>query len=79
MANDVREETAAVLKVLSPVEEMIIRMRYGIGYERELTLQEIGHELGLTRERIRQIEGKALQKLRSSQNASRLQSLMAWH
>jgi RNA polymerase primary sigma factor len=76
MASDVREETATVLKALSPVEENIIRMRYGIGYERELTFQEIGHELGLTRERVRQIEGKALQKLRSSQNASRLRSLM---
>lgn len=61
MARDVREETAGVLKALSATEEKIIRMRFGIGYEREHTLQEIAQEFGLTRERIRQIEVKALQ------------------
>jgi len=77
MARDVREETAGVLKALSAAEEKIIRMRFGIGYEREHTLQEIAHEFDLTRERIRQIEVKALQKLRRSENARRLQPLMA--
>ena len=75
MARDVREETADVLKVLSTTEEKVMRMRFGIGYDREHTLQEIGEEFGLTRERIRQIERLALEKLRSSENASRLQPL----
>ena len=76
MARDVREGTAGVLKALTTAEEKVIRMRFGIGYEREHTLQEIADEFGLTRERIRQIEVKALQKLRSSENATRLQPLM---
>jgi RNA polymerase primary sigma factor len=76
MARDVREETADVLKRLSASEEKVMRMRFGIGCDREHTLQEIAEVFGLTRERIRQIEAKALQKLRSSENASRLQPLM---
>jgi RNA polymerase primary sigma factor len=76
MAHDVRDETAGVLKSLSPGEEKVIRMRFGIGYDHEHTLQEIAHGFGLTRERIRQIEMKALQKLRSPDNAHRLRPLM---
>ena len=76
MARDVREETANVLQMLTPNEEKVLRMRFGIGYDREHTLEEIAHEFGLTRERIRQIEVKALWTLRSSQNTSRLQPLM---
>jgi RNA polymerase primary sigma factor len=52
-----------------------MRMRFGIGYDQEHTLEEIGQEIGLTRERIRQIQGQALEKLRSSENARRLQPL----
>jgi RNA polymerase primary sigma factor len=59
MARDVREETADVLKVLSTIEEKVMRMRFGIGYDQEHTLEEIGLEIGLTRERIRQIQGQA--------------------
>ncbi len=77
MAHDVRDETADVLRRLTPAEERVIRMRFGIGCDREHTLEEIAQGFGLTRERIRQIEGKALQKLRSSENALRLQPLMA--
>ena len=76
MADDVREETARVLRGLSPNEETLIRMRFGIGYEREHTLEEIAGVFGLTRERIRQIEVKALQRLRSSQGAQRLHPLV---
>jgi RNA polymerase primary sigma factor len=76
MDDDVREETARVLRGLSPNEETLIRMRFGIGYEREHTLEEIAGVFGLTRERIRQIEVKALHRLRSSQGAQRLQPLM---
>ena len=75
MARDVREETADVLKALSAIEEKVMRMRFGIGYDQEHTLEEIGQEIGLTRERIRQIQGQALEKLRSSENARRLQPL----
>ena len=74
--HDVRDEAAGVLKTLSPGEEKVLRMRFGIGYEREHTLQEIARDFNLTRERIRQIELKGLQKLRSSQNAQRLRPLM---
>ncbi|HLK49001.1 MAG TPA: sigma-70 domain-containing protein, partial [Bryobacteraceae bacterium] len=74
---DLREEAAGVLKMLSPSEEKVLRMRFGIGYDREHTLQEIAADFGLTRERIRQIEVKVLQVLRSSDYARRLRPLMA--
>jgi RNA polymerase primary sigma factor len=76
MARDVRDGTAGVLRTLTPSEEKVIRMRFGIGYEREHTLEEIGTNFGLTRERIRQIEMKALQRLRSHENVSRVRPLM---
>lgn len=75
--NNVREETADVLKKLSPGEEKIVRMRFGIGFNREHTLEEIAEDFGLTRERIRQIELKALQRLRGPENARRLRALMS--
>jgi RNA polymerase primary sigma factor len=75
MARTVRDETAGVLKALSESEEKVIRMRFGIDYAREYTLQEVAQELGLSRERIRLLEVKALQKLRSSELAGRLQAL----
>ena len=61
--SNVRDETAGILKTLSPKEEKVIRMRFGIGCEREHTLEEIGQEFDVTRERIRQIEAKALRQL----------------
>jgi RNA polymerase primary sigma factor len=76
MDHDLRDEAAGVLRTLTPAEEKVIRMRFGIGYDREYTLQEIAGDFGLTRERIRQIEGKALQKLRSSENTRRLHPMM---
>jgi RNA polymerase primary sigma factor len=51
-------------------------MRFGIGFDHEYTLEEIGQTFGLTRERIRQIEAVALQRLRSFDNARRLQPMM---
>ena len=62
---NVRDQTAGMLKTLSPREEKIIRLRFGIGCEREHTLGEVGQEFAVTRERIRQIEAKALRQLRS--------------
>jgi RNA polymerase primary sigma factor len=74
--HDVRHCAAGVLKMLSPSEEKVIRMRFGIGYDREHTLQEIAQDFGLTRERIRQLELKALQRLRQPENTQRLLPLM---
>jgi RNA polymerase primary sigma factor len=75
--SNVKEETADVLKTLSPKEEKVIRMRFGIGCDREHTLEEIGQEFAVTRERIRQIEAKALRALRGPDRARRLRALMA--
>jgi len=74
---DVREGTADVLKTLSPNEERLVRMRFGIGFERQHTLEEIAQHFGLTRERIRQLETKALQRLRGPENVRRLRPLMS--
>jgi RNA polymerase primary sigma factor len=76
MARDVREQTEGVLQMLTRTEEKVIRMRFGIGYDREHTLEEIAGEFGLTRERIRQIEVQALGKLRGFESKSRLHPLM---
>ncbi len=65
----------ALLK-LKPREREVLKMRFGIGYEDALTLDEIGKKFSLTRERIRQIEKKALLRLRKSRSAPVLKSLM---
>jgi RNA polymerase primary sigma factor len=75
--NNVRQGTAEVLKTLSPHEERIVRMRFGIGFDREHTLEEIAQNFGVTRERIRQIESQALQRLRHAETARRLRPLMS--
>jgi RNA polymerase primary sigma factor len=77
MDSDVKTKTADLLGSLSPNEERVLRMRFGIGYEREHTLQEIGKAFELTRERIRQIEAKALQSLREPRRAALLRQLLA--
>jgi RNA polymerase primary sigma factor len=64
LLTNLRERTESALKCLSNKEERIIRMRFGIGVGRQFTLEEVGQALRLTRERIRQIESKALRKLR---------------
>jgi RNA polymerase primary sigma factor len=73
---DVQKGTSRVLTALSSNEEKVIRMRFGVGYDREHTLQEIAGVFGLTRERIRQIELKALQQLRRPEIAQRLRPLL---
>jgi RNA polymerase primary sigma factor len=75
--SNVRDERANILKTLSPEEETVIRLRFGIGCEREHTLEEIGQEFDVTRERIRQIEAKALRQLRSPERARHLRALLA--
>jgi len=62
---NMKDHTAAVLETLPSREEQTIRMRFGIGAGNEHTLEEVGQRFSLTRERIRQIEAKALRKLRS--------------
>ncbi|MEW6162531.1 MAG: sigma-70 family RNA polymerase sigma factor [Nitrospirota bacterium] len=58
------EHIQGVLKTLTPKEEKVIRMRFGIGMDRDHTLEEVGRHLSITRERVRQIEAKALRKLK---------------
>ena len=65
-----------VLSTLSDREANIIRMRFGIGRDRAMTLEEVGKEFSLTRERIRQIEAKALRKLRHPSRAGILKECM---
>jgi RNA polymerase primary sigma factor len=74
---NVKDETANILKTLSPKEEKVIRLRFGIGCDREHTLEEIGQQFDVTRERIRQIEAKALRQLRSPERARHLRALLA--
>ena len=74
---DVREGTADILKTLDPTEEKVLRMRFGIGCDREHTLHEIAQHFNLSRERIRQIEVQALRRLRTPETAHRLKPLMS--
>jgi RNA polymerase primary sigma factor len=69
---DRAERVYVILATLTPREEKVLRRRFGIGEETEHTLQEVGDEFGLTRERIRQIQAKALTKLRQSSRSKRL-------
>jgi RNA polymerase primary sigma factor len=69
-----REEIDKVLSTLTPREEKVIRMRLGIGEKTDFTLEEVGDVFGLTRERIRQIEAKALRKLQHPLRRKRLES-----
>ena len=68
-----KEEIDKVLSTLTPREEKIVRMRLGIGEKTDFTLEEVGDVFGLTRERIRQIEAKALRKLRHPLMRKRLE------
>ncbi len=71
---NLREQTAEVLKTLSPREEKIIKMRFGLQDGSEHTLEEVGQHFAVTRERIRQIEAKALRKLRHPSRSHRLKA-----
>jgi RNA polymerase primary sigma factor len=74
MSTNVQEQTARVLRTLTPREEKIIRMRFGMEDGSEHTLEEVGRAFSVTRERIRQIEAKALRKLRHPSRAQKLKS-----
>jgi RNA polymerase primary sigma factor len=73
---NLREQTAEVLKTLSPREEKIIKMRFGLRDGSEHTLEEVGQHFAVTRERIRQIEAKALRKLRHPSRSHRLRAFL---
>ena len=64
MNRNLQEQTRKTLSTLTPRQEKIVRMRFGIGEKADHTLEEVGQDYNLTRERIRQIEEKALRKLR---------------
>ena len=69
---NLKEQTASMLKTLTPREERIIKMRFGLDDGSEHTLEEVGQSFAVTRERIRQIEAKALRKLRHPSRSSKL-------
>jgi len=76
IATDLAEQTRKVLATLTPREEKILRMRFGIGEKAEHTLEEVGHDFSVTRERIRQIEAKALRKLRHPSRGKALKAFV---
>ena len=73
---NLREQTEALLKTLTPREERVIKMRFGIGEGNEHTLEEVGQNFAVTRERIRQIEAKALRKLRHPSRSRKLKAFL---
>jgi RNA polymerase primary sigma factor len=73
---DLAEQTRKVLSTLTPREEKVLRMRFGIGENSDHTLEEVGQDFEVTRERIRQIEAKALRKLGHPSRSGRLKSFM---
>ncbi len=74
--NSLSDQTRRVLSTLTPREEKILRMRFGIGQASDHTLEEVGRDFAVTRERIRQIEAKALGKLRQPSRASHLKDFL---
>ena len=70
------EQTSSVLKTLTPREEKIIKMRFGFEDGSEYTLEQVGQTFAVTRERIRQIEAKALRKLRHPARSNRLRAFL---
>ena len=74
--SNLRETTTRVLAALTPREERIVRMRFGLGMNSDHTLEEVGQQFSVTRERIRQIEAKALRKLKHPSRSSMLRSFL---
>lgn len=73
---NLRETTTRVLSTLTPREERVLRMRFGIGMNTDHTLEEVGQQFSVTRERIRQIEAKALRKLKHPSRSRKLRSFL---
>ena len=74
--SNLRETTTRVLSSLTPREERVLRMRFGIGMNTDHTLEEVGQQFNVTRERIRQIEAKALRKLKHPSRSRKLRSFL---
>lgn len=75
LTTEVSQRVADILDTLTPKESLVIKMRFGIGGAKESTLEEIGSIMGITRERVRQIESQALRKLRYPDRLKKLQTL----
>jgi RNA polymerase primary sigma factor len=71
-----KESTVSILESLTPREAKVLRMRFGIHMNQDHTLEEVGKQFDVTRERIRQIEAKALRKLRHPSRSERLKSFI---
>jgi RNA polymerase primary sigma factor len=76
LVSNLRDQTRKVLKSLTPREEQVLKMRFGVGDGSEHTLEEVGRSFNVTRERIRQIESKALRKLRHPSRAKKLKPFL---
>ena len=76
LVSNLRDQTRKVLKSLTPREEQVLKMRFGVGDGSEHTLEEVGRSFNVTRERIRQIESKALRKLRHPSRAKKLRPFL---
>jgi RNA polymerase primary sigma factor len=74
--SNLRETTTRLLASLAPREERIVRMRFGIGMNTDHTLEEVSQQFSLTRERIRQIEAKAIRKLKHPSRSRELRSFL---
>ncbi len=74
--SNLRETTTRILSTLTPREERVLRMRFGIGMNTDHTLEEVGQQFNVTRERIRQIEAKALRKLKHPSRSRKLRSFL---
>jgi RNA polymerase primary sigma factor len=73
---NLRETANRILSTLTPREERVLRMRFGIGMNSDHTLEEVGQQFNVTRERIRQIEAKALRKLKHPSRSRKLRSFL---
>jgi len=74
--SNLREITTRALASLTPREERVLRLRFGIGMNGDRTLEEVGQQFSVTRERIRQIEAKALRKLKHPSRSRKLRSFL---
>lgn len=74
---EIKKVVSEVLSTLNPREEYVLRKRFGIGLAKDYTLEEVGQEFCVTRDRIRQIEAKALRKLKHSSKSEKLLSFLA--
>ena len=76
LSENLRQQAAQILETLSPREEQIVRMRFGIGEESARTLEDVGRSFSVTRERVRQIEASAIRKLRHLSREAKLDELL---